>query len=55
MPLLLHRTGNLLSDVAAFFVTSVCRLLSVSGRGAGRKIPTLKVAGLNPTQQSFTN
>ena len=30
--ILLHRIGNLLAYVAALFVTSVCRLLSIRGR-----------------------
>ena len=32
VPFLLHRIPNLLAYVAAFFVTSVCLLLSVRGR-----------------------
>ena len=35
VPLLLHRIGKLLAYVAALFVTSVCRLLSVRGREGG--------------------
>ena len=33
MHLMLNRIGNFSAYVAALFVTSVCRLLSLSGRG----------------------
>ena len=51
VPLLLHRIGNLLAYVAALFVTSFCRLLTVRGREVGRETPNLEVVGCNPVRR----